>query len=96
LSEGFFSAREKKSQNLFWFHIFAEIITGLLLITSGTILLVGDTNSYPIAHFALGALFYSSLNSLGWAFAEKGRYNYALPMLTGLIISIISIIILIA
>ncbi len=96
LSEGFFRAREKNSQNLFWFHIVAELITGLLLIASGIILLVGDTNSFPVAHFALGALFYSSLNSLGWAFAEKGRRNYAFPILSGLIISVISIIILIA
>jgi hypothetical protein len=96
LSEGFFKAREKNSQNLFWFHILAEITTGILLIASGIVLLLGDINLHPVVHFALGALFYASLNSLGWAFAEKGRRSYALPMLSGLIISIISIIILIA
>lgn len=96
LSEGFFKSREKNSQNLFWFHIVAEIATGTLLIASGVILLQGDINLHPVVYFALGTLFYSSLNSLGWAFAEKSRHNYAIPMLSGLIISVISTIILIA
>lgn len=96
LSAGFFKSREKNSGNLFWFHIVAEFITGVILIASGIILLFRDLNSYPIVYFALGALFYSSLNSLGWAFAYRDRYKYAIPMMIGLFISIVSIIILIS
>jgi hypothetical protein len=96
LSGGFFRVREKQSQNLFWFHIVAELATGVLLIAAGVILLIRDINSYPVVHFALGALFYASLNSLGWAFAKKERRNYAMPMIAGLIVSIVSLVILTA
>ncbi len=96
LSAGFFRAREKDSKNLFWFHIVAEFFTGLLLIVSGIIIISRNINSLPIVHFALGALFYSSLNSLGWAFAYRERYFYATPMTIGLVISLVSIIIMIA
>lgn len=65
-SAGFFKAREKDSRNLFWFHIVAELLTGIILIVSGIILICRDINSLPIVNFAPGALFYSSLNSLGW------------------------------
>lgn len=37
---------------------------------------------------AAGALFYTSLNSLGWDFAEKSRYSYAAPMIFALAVSI--------
>lgn len=95
LSGGFFRAREKESRNIFWFHIVAELITGIALIASGIILLSRDFNLYPVVYFALGALFYSSLNSLGWAFANKERYVYIIPMTIGLVISLAGMIILI-
>ena len=95
LSPGFFKAREKDSRNLFWFHIVAELLTGTILIISGIILISRDVNAYPFVHFALGALFYSSLNSLGWAFAYREWYLYAIPMTIGLLVSLASIIILI-
>lgn len=96
LSAGFFRAREKKSGNIFWYHIVAEVVTGILLIASGIILIIRDFNSFPVVYFALGALFYSSMNSMGWAFAEKERRRYAIPMITALLISVLSLITLFA
>ena len=40
---------------------------------------------------ALGALAYSSLNSLGWALAERARFAYAVPMVVGLVGALVSI-----
>lgn len=96
MSAGFFRAREKQSNNIFWFHIVAELITAVLLVASGIILVMRDENLYPVAYFALGALFYSSLNSMGWAFAYRERYNYAYPIIGGFMLSVIAIIVLIA
>lgn len=96
LSEGFFRARERESNNIFWFHIVAELITAVLLVASGILLVMREENSYPIVFFALGALFYSSLNSMGWAFASRERYNYAYPMIGGFILSVVGIIVLMA
>ena len=92
MSAGFFRAREKSSNNIFWFHITAEIITGLLLIAGGTVIFLGIHELYPLVCFSTGALFYTSLNSLAWAFAERHRYSYAWPMLAGLVISIFTLI----
>ena len=66
------------------------------MIAGGVILLIRDINSYPVVCFALGALFYASLNSLGWAFAKRERRNYAMPMIAGLIVSVVSLVILTA
>ena len=95
MSRGFFRAREKASNNIFWFHITAEILTGLLLIAGGTVIFLDIKELYPLVCFSVGALFYTSLNSLSWAFAEKHRYNYAWPMLAGLAVSVFILITLI-
>ena len=89
LSQGFFKAREKDSNNLFWFHIVAELLTGLLLICSGIIILLNEKELLFLIYFSSGSLFYTSLVSLGWAFAYKKRYPYAYPMIAGLIFSIL-------
>ena len=93
-SEGFFKAREKDSGNVFWFHIITELITGILLIFSGIILLSSVIRLLPLVYFSLGLLFYSSFNSLGWAFASKSRASYRIPMISGLLISVLSFLIL--
>lgn len=93
-SEGFFKAKEKDSGNIFWLHIAAELITGLMLIMSGIIILEGWDILY-IVYFSLGLLFYSSVNSLGWAFAKEERKNYRIPMISGLIISLSVLLIMI-
>jgi hypothetical protein len=87
-SEGFFRAREKQSGNIFCFHIIAETISSLSLIAGGLVLLSGSDTFMPVVYFSLGALFYSSVNSLGWAFAETQRKIYRLPMMLGLAVSL--------
>lgn len=86
---GFFRARERESNNLFWFHIVAELLTGLLLIISGMVILLNEKELFFLVYFSSGSLFYTSFSSLGWAFANKGRYIYAFPMIGGLIFSIL-------
>ncbi|MBW1614084.1 MAG: hypothetical protein JRJ57_08950 [Deltaproteobacteria bacterium] len=93
-SKGFFKARGKASGELFCFHIIGEVLTGIMLILSGIIILYRTPEWMPCAYFSLGALFYTSLNSLGWAFARKERKRYGIPITAGLIISIFSFIIL--
>ncbi len=86
---GFFRARERESNNIFWFHIVAELLTGLLLIISGMVILLNEKELIFLVYFSSGSLFYTSLSSLGWAFANRERYLYAFPMIGGLIFSII-------
>ena len=93
-SEGFFRARERGSGNLFWFHIVSELITGIMLILSGVIILRRSSEMLPFVYFALGLLFYSSLNSLSWAFANSERKNYRIPMIAGLVISCVGFFLL--
>jgi hypothetical protein len=88
-SNGFFRAREKDSNNIFWLHIAAELFTGLLLNCSGLIILLNERDLFFLIYFSCGALFYTSISSLGWAFAYKRRYSYAFPMIAGLIFSIL-------
>jgi len=77
-----------------WTHISAEYFTGLFLITSALGLFLEKNWAVPASLVSLGALAYTSLNSLGWTFVEKNRYGYAVPMGIGGIGSIISITIL--
>ena len=41
-----------------------------------------------LAALASGALLYTSINSLGWAFSERDRYAYAAPMLVGVAVAV--------
>jgi hypothetical protein len=93
-SEGFFRAREKESGNIFWLHIVSELITGVMLICGGIIILQRSSEMLPLVYFSLGLLFYSSLNSLSWAFARPDRRIYRIPMITGLVISVAGFFIL--
>lgn len=88
-SGGFFRARERESNNIFWFHIVAEMFTGLMLIISGMIIFMSREGLYLLVYFSSGSLFYTSLSSMGWAFAYRRRYPYAYPMIAGLIFSIL-------
>jgi len=57
-----------------WFHIAAEVIAGLLLITAGIGLLRGGGDrTRLLAAFALGALLYTGINSAGY-YADLGRW----------------------
>ena len=94
LSKGFFSARDPNSGNLFWPHWLAEYSTALLLIIATVLIFCNLKCGNQLLTFAAGALFYTSLNSLGWAFARRERVTYAIPMLFALATSLIYFIIL--
>lgn len=87
LSKGFFNARDKNSGNLFWPHWLAEYFTAVLLIVAPVLIFLKMNLGTQLLPFAAGALFYTSLNSLGWAFARKERFGYAFPMLYALAVS---------
>jgi len=95
LSKDFFSARDPDSGNLFWPHWLAEYSTALLLIIATVLIFCNLKYGSQLLTFATGALFYTSLNSLGWAFARHERVTYAIPMLFALATSVIYFIILI-
>ncbi len=44
----------------------------------------------------LGALAYTSLNSLGWVLADRTRHAYAVPMVVGLAGALIAMALLVA
>jgi hypothetical protein len=94
LSNGFFSAREQHSANLFWPHWFAEYITAILLIFSAVLIFLKINLGTQLISFGAGALFYTSLNSLGWALSKKERSIYAVPMLFALLVCVVYFILL--
>ena len=94
LSAGFFRAREKGSEGLFWPHWLAEYITAGTLIAGGICLFFNSTWSLYLSFFALGVLFYTSLNAQGWAWAKRERYVYAIPMVGGVCAAIASVVLL--
>jgi len=89
ISKGFFRARDKDG-GIFWYHWLAEYLTATSLVVGGLGFMFSWEFSLPVSLFGLGALFYTSLNSLSWAMAEKSRYVYAIPMSVGLIGAIVS------
>ena len=57
-----------------WFHIAAEVVTGVLLLVGGVLLLRrGDAGARMLSTFALGALLYTGINSAGY-YAELGEW----------------------
>jgi hypothetical protein len=95
LSVGFFSARDPEAGTLFWPHWLAEYTTAAALLVGGIGLATDVWWSGPLAACALGALFSTSTNSLGWALARRERFAYAISMSFGLVVSLIGVIYLI-
>lgn len=84
-----------ENDQLLWPHITAEYLTASGLIVGGFGLLTQKEWGMDVSLVFLGALSYASLNSLAWAFKEKERLGYAVPMLIGLTGAVISFTILI-
>ena len=85
LSAGFFRARDDAAGTLFWPHWIAEYGTAAALVAGAIGLLLGALWGEPVSFAALGALLYTSANSLGWAWARPERRPYAIPMLVGVV-----------
>lgn len=97
-TRGILRARDRSSGSLLVPHWLAEYATALLLLAGG----IGLVSAIPngawswFVPVALGALAYTSLNSLGWVLADRSRAAYGVPMAIGLAGSIASIGLLIA
>ena len=95
LSEGLFQARDGDDGSLLWLHWLAEYTTAACLTVGGIGLLSDSAWGGPLAGFALGALFYTSVNSLGWALARRERRAYSAPMIAGVLVSLLGAVYLI-
>ena len=96
LSDGVLRARESDTGSMLWPHWVAEYTTALLLFVGGGGVLAGTGWARLLSGFALGALFYTSVNSLGWVLADRERSAYGAPMVVGIVVSAIGLIWLIA
>ncbi len=79
-------------------HWIAEYATALLCLVGGLGLVLGWTSTEWswVVPLALGALSYTSLNSLGWVLADRTRASYGVPMVIGLAGALISIVLLLS
>lgn len=80
--------------DLMWPHIIAEYLTAAGLIAAGMGTLAGLDWAPPLSLVMLGALCYTSLNSLSWVFANKERLPYGIPMMVSLVGGILAIALL--
>jgi hypothetical protein len=79
-------------------HWIAEYATAVLCVLGGLGLVLGWTSaawSWIVA-IALGALSYTSLNSLAWVLADRARFPYGAPMVVGLVGALFAIMLLLS
>ena len=79
---GFFKWQD--GDNVMWPRICVEFLTAAMLLMSGIGTLLDAGWAQVLTFFSLGAIFYASFDSLGWAFARKGRWVYSMFMVIGL------------
>ncbi len=80
--------------DLMWPHLLAEYLTALVLVMGGIGLFRPFQGSLLLSMAALGALFYTSLNSLGWVLVRKERCAYGTSMMAGILGSVICFVVL--
>jgi len=93
-SNGFLRARNPESNALMWPHWTAEYVTAAGLLLGAYGLFSDKSWGKEVALVSIGALAYTSINSLSWSLAEKERIAYAIPMLVSLTGACISLAIL--
>ena len=89
-SDGLLHARENDTEDLMIWHWLAEFGTAGLLMLGAMLLMFGTALGEPVMLLGLGALTYTSSNSLGWSLARPDRRTYVYPMAIGLVGAIIS------
>jgi hypothetical protein len=96
-TNGLLRARDRSTGSLLAPHWLAEYATAIVLVSGGIALLVGAAGGAWtwLIPAGIGALAYSSLNSLGWALADRARAAYAVPMVIGLIGAVVSLVLLV-
>lgn len=82
-ASGTMRAREPGSGTLLLPHWIAEYATSGALVVGGVGLLGDRAWGRAVALVSVGALLYTSVNSLGWALAGADRRPYAIPMTVG-------------
>ena len=82
-SAGLLRARDRRDGSLFLPHWIAEYATAIGLMAGGVGLILDVGWAGNISLVALGALTYTSVNSLGWTLALRSRWPYAIPMVVG-------------
>lgn len=92
---GLLRAREADSDDLMMWHWAAEFGTAFLLIAGALLIIAGAAIAQQIMLLGLGALLYTSTNSLGWSLAMPLRRPYVYPMAIGLVGGLISAVLLI-
>jgi hypothetical protein len=96
-SRGLIHARDRAGSVMLP-HWIAEYATALLCLLGGLGLVLGWTSaawSWIVA-IALGALSYTSLNSLAWVLADRTRLAYGIPMVIGLVGAVTAIFLLLS
>lgn len=96
-SRGYIRARDRAGSVLLP-HWIAEYGTAILCLVAGLTLVLGWTSTpwtwtVPLA---LGALAYTSLNSLSWVLADRARLAYGVPMAVGLTGALIGTLLLLS
>lgn len=91
-SRGMLQARDPSSGTRFLPHWIAEYGTAATLAIGGVGLLAATAWAPLLMLAGLGALVYTSTNSLGWALARAERRPYAIPMSVGAIGGIASVV----
>jgi hypothetical protein len=79
-------------------HWVAEYATAVSCLVGGLALVLGWTST-PwswVIPIALGALAYTSLNSLSWVLADRSRMSYGVPMVIGLAGALTAILLLLS
>ncbi|HEY6056492.1 MAG TPA: hypothetical protein VIV06_00595 [Candidatus Limnocylindrales bacterium] len=92
-TRGIVRARDRSNGSLLVPHWMAEYATALVLLDAGIGLVVATAPGAWswLVPIGLGALAYTSLNSLGWVLADRSRAAYGIPMVAGLIGAIASV-----
>jgi hypothetical protein len=90
-SAGLFRARTASDGTPLLPHWIAEYGTAAALVTGAIGLVTEQGWGTFLALAALGALVYTSVNSLGWTLARPERRAYAAPMLLGAAGGVLSI-----
>jgi len=93
-SSGFLKSRDRDSGDLMLPHWVAEYGTAVGLIAGGVGLLVSVEWSKPVSLIFLGALAYTSVNSLSWSLSERERFVYTVPMFLGFGVAVFGILLL--
>jgi len=91
-SDGLLKMKDKTTGQILMPHLIAEYSTGACLLAGAYGLYAEKPWGKDVAMLGLGALMYTSMNSLSWVLTEKERYVYGIPMvftLTGSGISLV-------